>query len=146
MEAPQPAGYARSFTDLVVHQKARRLAREVFDATKVFPKEEAFSLTDQWRRAARSIGAQIAEAWAKRRYPRHFASKLTDADGEQFECQHWILVALDSGYLTKSQAAELGTLTKEIGKMLGEMIQKAPSFAGLKPPTSPAEESNSQAT
>src|SRR2546425_13009476 len=85
--------YARSFTDLAVYQKARVLTREVFKITKRFPREEAFSLTDQWRRAARSIGGQLAEAWAKRRYPAHFVSKLTDADGEQNETKHWIIVA-----------------------------------------------------
>jgi four helix bundle protein len=77
--------YARSFRDLVVYQKARQLAREVFNATKRLPDAEAFSLTDQLRRASQSVGGQIAEAWAKRHYVRHFASKLTDADAEQQE-------------------------------------------------------------
>jgi four helix bundle protein len=66
---------------------------------RAFPKEETFSLTDQIRRSSRSIGANIAEAWAKRRYERHFVCKLTDADGEQMETQHWIGTALDCGYL-----------------------------------------------
>ena len=87
--------FARSFKELAVYQKARTLSREVFKTTKGFPREEAFSLTDQWRRAVLSIGAQISEAWTKRRYPRHFLSKLTDADGEQMETQHWIIVAFD---------------------------------------------------
>src|SRR5262245_23609007 len=105
--------FARSFKDLVVYQKARTLAREVFALTKRFPKEEAYSLTDQWRRAARSIGGQIAEAWAKRRYTRHFASKLTDADAEQQETQHWTITALDCGYLTREEAQHLGSQAVE---------------------------------
>ncbi len=124
----QSLGYARRFQDLVVYKKARRLAREVFLATKAFPREEAFSLTDQGRRASRSIGAQIAEAWAKRRYPKHFVSKLTDADGEQQETQHWLTVAYDCGYLSEPEARRLGELCLEIGRMLGEMMAKADQF------------------
>ena len=77
--------HARSFRDLAVYQKARTVSRSIFELSKDFPKEETYSLTDQIRRASRSIGAQIAEAWAKRRYERHFVSKLTDADAEQME-------------------------------------------------------------
>ncbi len=82
MEKP---GYAKSFRDLVVYQKARSVAKAIFEITKAFPREEMYSLTDQMRRSSRSIGAQIAESWAKRRYEKHFVSKLTDADGEQQE-------------------------------------------------------------
>jgi four helix bundle protein len=135
--------FARSFKELVVYQKARLLTREVFKITKRLPREEAFSLTDQWRRAARSIGAQLAEAWAKRRYPRHFVSKLSDADGEQMETQHWTIVAFDDGYITREEAQHLGSLALEIGRMLGDMMQKPESFCGgefgniLKEPSSP---------
>ena len=124
--------YARSFKDLVVYQKARQLARDVFQISKRFPREEAFSLTDQWRRASRSIGGQIAEAWAKRRYVRHFASKLTDADAEQQETQHWIIVSLDCEYITRDEAKSLGSLCQEIGRMLNEMIENADKFCGIR--------------
>ena len=77
-----PLKHADSFRDLIVYQKSRQLQREVFKITKSFPKEEVFSLTDQIRRSSRSIGANISESWAKRRYEKHFISKLTDADGE----------------------------------------------------------------
>ena len=60
--------HAKSFRDLIVHQKARKVAQMIFPLSKTFPREEAYSLTDQIRRASRSIGAQIAEAWGKRRY------------------------------------------------------------------------------
>ena len=79
--------HAKSFKDLEIYQLARELAREIYGLTKTFPKEEKYSLTDQVRRSSRSVGAQIAEAWAKRRYERHFVSKLTDADGKQLETQ-----------------------------------------------------------
>ena len=72
--------YVKSFRDLEVYKLARQLAKEIFEVSKSFPKEEMYSLTDQIRRASRSIGGQIAEAWGKRRYQRHFISKLTDAD------------------------------------------------------------------
>ena len=113
-----------------MYQKARALSREVFKTTKRFPRDEAFPLTDQWRRAARSIGAQISEAWAKRRYPRHFLSKLTDADGEQMETQHWIIVALDDRYISREEAQRLGFLALEVGRMLGDMMQHHESFCG----------------
>ena len=122
--------YARSFKELAVYQKARVLCREVFKTTKRFPREEMFSLTDQWRRAARSIGGQLAEAWAKRRYPKSFVSKLTDADAEQMETQHWIIVAFDDGYISREEAQRLGSLALEIGRMLGEMMQNPESFCG----------------
>jgi len=66
--------YVKSFRDLEVHKLTRQLSREIFDITKKFPKEEMYSLTDQIRRSSRSAGAQIAEAWAKRKYEKHFIS------------------------------------------------------------------------
>ncbi|CAN5808970.1 hypothetical protein BH11VER1_BH11VER1_03590 [soil metagenome] len=71
--------HAKGFWELIVYQRARELQRQVFECSKAFPKAEAYSLTDQMRRAGRSIGAQIAEAWGKRTYEKHFVSKLTDA-------------------------------------------------------------------
>lgn len=121
---------AASFAELEVYVRARALAGLVFEATKSFPREEDYALTDQLRRASRSIGAQIAEAWGKRRYVRHFVSKLTDADSEQRETQHWIAVAADCGYLEGNRAAELGEQLGEIGRMLNSMMQKADRFCG----------------
>ena len=71
------------------------MSKEIFELSKKFPKEEMYSLTDQVRRSSRSVGAQIAKCWAKRKYGKHFVSKLTDADGEQLETQHCIETALD---------------------------------------------------
>lgn len=121
--------YVRHFKELEVYQRQRELSREVFRLSASFPVPERYSLTDQLRRAARSIGAQIAEAWAKRLYPRHFVSKLTDADGEQLETQHWLMEASDCAYLKATDASHLLGLCEEIGRMLGSMIRKAESFA-----------------
>jgi four helix bundle protein len=122
--------YAESFRDLLVYQKARNLALEIYQITKVFPREEMLSSTDQIRRSSRSVGAQIAEAWAKRRYEKHFVSKLTDADGERQETLHWIEVAADCGYLNLDQAAELNEKRDEIGRLLAGMIAKSHFFCG----------------
>lgn len=124
------AGYAQSFRDLGVYVLSRELSKEIFVITSSFPREEMFSLTDQVRRSSRSVGAQIAEAWAKRRYERHFVSKLTDADGEQQETQHWIETALDCGYIAKEKADDLLRKCESIGRMLGGMIGKSSMFCG----------------
>ena len=119
--------YARSFKDLRVYQKATEVSRAVFRLTKTFPKEEMYSLTDQLRRAARSVGSQIAEAWVKRRYEKHFVSKLTDADAEQMETQHWVGEALNCAYISSADAAQLNSGLEEIGRMLNSMMEKADS-------------------
>jgi four helix bundle protein len=117
-----------SFLDLKVYQEACSVSQRIFALTKQFPEEEKFALTSQIRRSCRSIGAQIAEAWAKRRYQKHFVSKLTDADGEQRETQHWVATAHSDGYLDGETAhAIIGSL-EEIGRMLQGMIDKAHLF------------------
>ena len=125
--------HARSFRDLLVHQKSRQLAREIFELSKSFPKEESFSLIDQIRRSSRSIGAQIAEAWAKRRYEKHFISKLTDSDGEQMETQHWLETAMDCGYIDQKTRTQLVEKCLEIGRMLGGMMEKSDLFCSTSP-------------
>jgi four helix bundle protein len=129
-EQPKTLPYVSNFRDLSVYQKSRMLSQTVFELSKAFPREEMYSLTDQVRRSSRSIGAPIAEAWAKRRYEKHFVSKLTDADGEQMETQHWLETASDSGYLSSDRAAKLVNDCEEIGRMLGSMIEKADKFCG----------------
>ena len=116
------------FTDLKVYQKAADLAADIFTISKRWPAEERYSLTDQIRRAARSTGANIAEAWGKRRYEAHFVSKLTDADGENHEVEHWLLTARRDGYLTDSELAPLLEQKREIGRMLGSMLQNPGPF------------------
>jgi len=116
------------FTDLKVYQKSSELAAQVFALSKHWPAGERYSLTDQIRRAARSVGANIAEAWGKRRYEAHFISKLTDADGENHEAEHWLLTARRDGYLTEAEFATLLEQKREVGRMLGSMIQNPASF------------------
>jgi four helix bundle protein len=122
--------HVQNFRDLIVYKKSRQLQQEIFKLTRKFPKEETFSLTDQVRRSSRSIGANLAEAWAKRRYEKHFVSKLTDSDGEQMETQYWIETALDCEYIDQKTSAQLLETCLEIGRMLGGMIEKAELFCG----------------
>lgn len=127
--------HAGSFRDLIVYQKSRALAKEIMGITQSFPKDEKFSLIDQVRRSSRSIGANIAESWAKRRYEKHFISKLTDSDGEQMETQHWIGIALDCEYIDEKTNSQLVAKCLEIGRMLNGMIDKADMFCGEPPRT-----------
>lgn len=120
--------HAKSFRDLEVYKLARQLSSEIYEISKKFPKEETYSLIDQIRRASRSVGAQIAEAWAKRRYEKHFISKLTDADGEQQETQHWIEIAKDCGYLLSKDSSGLLERYASLGRMFNSMINKASQF------------------
>jgi four helix bundle protein len=125
--------YAKNFTGLIVYQKAASVSHEIFELSKDFPAEEKYSLTSQIRRSSRSVGAQIAEAWGKRRYQRHFISKLTDADSEQLETQHWVSVAVSFGYLASEAETELLSCLSEIGRMLQSMIANAESFCDASP-------------
>ena len=111
-----------SFRELKVYQKAFTLQQDIFRLTKPFPKEEVFALTNQIRRSSRSIGANIAEAWQKRRYTAHFTSKLTDSDAEQAETQHWLDTSLACQYISPTDHSLLMRKCEEIGRMLGKML------------------------
>ena len=113
------------YEELNVYKLAFALQQEIFVLTKSFPKEELYSLTDQIRRSSRSVGANIAEAWQKRRYVAHFISKLTDSDSEQAETRHWLKTALKCGYITQSEEDELQKKYSDLGAMLGKMINNA---------------------
>jgi len=117
-----------SFRELIVYQKAFELQQAIFIITKTFPKEELFSLTDQIRRSSRSIGANLAEAWHKRRYQAHFVSKLSDSDGEQAETQHWLDTALACKYISVDDHKHLMNKCMQIGRMLGKMIANPEPF------------------
>jgi len=112
-----------SFRDLEVYQDACALDLQIHEITKSWPKEEMYSLTDQIRRSSRSVGANIAEAWSKRRYPAHFTSKLTDSDGELQETQHWLLRAKAYEYLNETQFDHLWGQSLLIGRRLGSMFK-----------------------
>ncbi len=126
--------HAQGFADLLAYQIALQMQQEVFEITRKFPREEMYSLTDQIRRSSRSVGAQIAEAWAKRRYEAHFISKLTDADSECLETLHWIETARRCRYLADEQAAHFAGQYDRLGRLIAGMIAKASAFCG-KPST-----------
>jgi len=111
-----------SFKDLIVYQKAYKLAMEIFEITKTFPKEEKYSLTDQIRRSSRSVTSCIAESWAKRRYIKSFVSKLTDSLGEEYETEVWLDYSRDSEYITNQENEVLANGYDEVRKMLISMI------------------------
>lgn len=117
-----------SFRELRAYGLAFELQQMIFETTKAFPREECYALTDQIRRASRSIGANVAEAWQKRRYLAHFVNKLTDADAENAETQHWLDTGLACKYLTLEEHAKLEEASLTIGKMLGSMLANAESF------------------
>ena len=117
--------FARSFKELKVWQNAIELAMEVFHLSKSFPPDERFSLTDQMRRASRSVGSNISEAWRKRRYVAAFKSKLNDSEAEAAEVQTCIEVARRCGYCDDDTAARLDARYEEVLGQLVKMIDDA---------------------
>jgi four helix bundle protein len=107
--------------DLVVYRKAFEASMEIFGLSKHFPKEEAYSLTDQIRRASRSVSANLAEGWRKRVYEAAFVSKIVDAEGEAGETQSWIEYAVRCGYMDRDRAAVLYRTYNEVLRMLVTM-------------------------
>jgi len=114
--------------ELIVYQKAFELAMRIYECSKRFPPEERYALTSQIRRSSRSVCLNLREAWGKRRYEAHFISKLTDADGENSETDTSLDFALKCGFLGTDQHRELTSISAEIGKMLGSMIQNPSPF------------------
>ncbi|PKP08215.1 MAG: diversity-generating retroelement protein bAvd family protein [Bacteroidetes bacterium HGW-Bacteroidetes-3] len=117
-----------SFKTLLAYQKAFELSMEVFELTKSFPKEETYSLTDQIRRSSRSICTNIAEAYRKRAYQKHFISKLTDADSENSETQVWIDFSNSCSYINIELQQNLTTKSIEVGKLINFMIANPEKF------------------
>jgi four helix bundle protein len=114
----------RHFEDLEVYQLAFDTAMKIFEASKNFPGDERFSLTDQIRRSSRSVCTNIAEAWRKRRYPNAFVSKLSDADAEAAETQVWLAFAVKCGYLDRELAGELKEVYNRVMGKLVRMLTK----------------------
>jgi four helix bundle protein len=114
----------RSHRELEAYRKAFEAAIQVFEISKTFPREETYSLTDQIRRSSRSVCANLAEAWRKRRYEKAFASKLADAEGEAAETQVWIEFAVKFGYLSPDVATPLYRLYDEVLKLIVSMINR----------------------
>ena len=112
----------RGFRDLKVYQLSYQLALEIFQITKNYPKEEQYSLTDQIRRSSRSVPANIAEAWRKRKYPKSFVSKLTDSLAEESETEVWLEFSKDLKYIIEEKYKYFIEKYDEVARMLGSMI------------------------
>ena len=113
----------RSYKELRVYQAAIEAAMRIFEITKRFPMEERFSMVDQIRRSSRSVCSNIGEAWRKRRYPAHFASKLSDSEGEAEETRVWLELAFRCAYISKAEADELDQAYDSIFGQLVRMIE-----------------------
>jgi four helix bundle protein len=118
----------REHTDLEVYKKAFDAAMLIFELSKEFPKEETYSLTDQIRRSSRSVCANLAEAWRKRRYKAAFIAKLSDAESEAAETQVWLEFATKCSYLQHDRASHLYQAYDEILRILVAMINKPQSW------------------
>ena len=103
---------------------------ELFEVSKRWPREERYALTDQVRRSSRSVCANLAEAWSKRRYPRHFVSKLSDAHGEAEETLVWIGFARDCGYLSSDVAHSEEVRCRRVIGGLVKMMRSPASWCG----------------
>lgn len=110
------------FQDLLAYKKSFDLSMQIFEISKNFPKEEIYSLTDQIRRSSRSVTVNISEAYRKRRYIKHFVSKLTDSDAENSETQTWLEFCLACEYINEELFKELKNKSEEVGKLINYMM------------------------
>ena len=128
-------GLARDFRELQVYQKSFECANEIARLTRSFPIEERYALSDQARRASRSVCANIAEAWRKRRYPKSFVSKLSDADAEAAECTVWLDFALEAGLCSDTchghLRSEYNHIMAQLNLMMRDYQQWCPSHKPL---------------
>jgi four helix bundle protein len=116
------------YKDLIVFQKAYKLAMDIFEASKKIPPEEKYSLTDQIRKSSRSVCTNLVEGYRKRRYPAHFVSKLSDSENENTETQVWLDFAHDCKYLAAELYKGFTFKNNEVGKMQWSMIQNPDKF------------------
>ncbi|SIS90513.1 four helix bundle protein [Chryseobacterium gambrini] len=114
--------------DLRVYQKSFDTAMEIYQLSKIFPKEERYSLTDQIRRSSRSVSANISEAWGKRKYEKSFTAKLTDSEGEARETQTWLQFALACNYINEEQFKILNNQYNQIIGMLVNMMSQSQNW------------------
>lgn len=114
----------RSYRELRVYQSAFELAMEIFELTKNYPAEEKYSMVDQMRRSSRSVCANLAEAWRKRRYQAHFVSKLSDSESEAEETRVWLQFSLRCGYISEAKFQDLDTRYDLVIGQLVKMISE----------------------
>jgi four helix bundle protein len=122
------SGKIVSHRDLEVYRRAFDAAMQIFEISRKFPKEETYSLTDQIRRSSRSVGANITEAWRKRRYEAAFIAKLSDAETEAAETQTWLEFAVSCGYVAPETGKQLDEIYEKILVTLVSMISYADSW------------------
>ena len=116
------------FQDLLAYKKSFELAMDIYSISKSFPSEEKYSLTNQIRRSSRSVSANIAEASRKRRYEKHFISKLTDSDAENAETQVWLEYSNACNYINKIDLEAFTAKSLEVGKLLNYMMNNPDKF------------------
>jgi four helix bundle protein len=125
----------KTFRDLRVYQAATHSAMEIFHLSRTFPLEERFSLTDQVRKSSRSVCANLAEAWRKRRYSAAFISKLSDSESEAAETQVWLEFAFRCGYMTEQNFEELNEGYEHVLSQVVRMIADADKWTIKHRPT-----------
>jgi len=118
----------QGYKSLKVYQLAFEAAKEIFKISKSFPAEEKYSLTDQIKRSSRSVCTCIGEGYRKRKYPKYFSLKMTDADGEATETSIWLDFALSSDYIDNEVHERMIKLYDEIGRMLSSMAENPEKF------------------
>lgn len=121
----------KSVKDLKVYQLAYKLAMEIFEITKKFPKEETYSLTDQIRRSSRSVAINIREGYAKRKYEQVFCRHLNDSLGSSEETRGWLEFAIDCRYITKEVHRKLDDRYDEVNAMLYSLMNNWQNFSDI---------------
>jgi four helix bundle protein len=116
------------YTDLLAYKKAYSLALKIHEISKRFPPEEKFSLTDQIRRSSRSVCANIAESYKRRRYKDYFISKLNDSETENTETEVWLNFSKDFKYITSEEFEEMVSENTQVGKLIYNMIAHPEKF------------------
>ena len=119
---------AKNLKETKVYKLAYEQAMEIFRISKSFPTEEKYSLTDQIRRASRSVCTNIGEAYRKKLYPAHFVLKITDSDAENSETNIWLDFSKDCSYITAELYSKLITRNEEIGRLLNHMINNPDKY------------------
>jgi len=120
----------KRFRDLRVYREAFRAARTIYNLSRNWPKVERYALTDQIRCSSRSVAANIAEAWRKRRYPKHFISTLSTSDAEAAETRCWLDFAVDHGYIDRVAYEDLDARYNRIQGSLVKMMTNADTWCG----------------
>jgi len=118
----------KTYRDLNVYQLSYKLAMEIFELSKKFPKEEIYSLTNQIRRSSRSVPVNIGEGWAKRKYENVFIRHLVDANGSCEETKIWLDFAKDCKYISKEEHDNLMSRYNEVGAMLNSLMKNWQTF------------------